>query len=242
VAAQRVPNTTRIDGGRSAGVVAVVVAGVLGLIIWIGIAGRPPAPPPSPPAVARASAVTAASLSASPSPEGPSPSPADPSPSPPDVARSRSFFNVAATIGDRQYVAELEQISPRLLRGSLEIPVPPRATRGKLALSQAWLTRSHAAWSTFGEFDLRLDALSAGSGREYVVLDASRRPGGSNEYLTLIAARGYDIEVRAQTGDPLSTFIVEVRLTARDIVGDDGVVGCRAFGTCDSIVRQPATR
>jgi len=126
----------------------------------------------------------------------------------------------------------LRPVKPGHLSGSFQMPIPPPATEGTLELeqvwrtvAQAWRTPSHDAWATLATWDLRLESLSAASGREYVVLDRVM-PARAVRDVSLLVARGYRITVRAQSGVPLGTVTVDVQVAAgRQLVGNDGIFG-----------------
>lgn len=235
--APNVLETTRVRGGASARLVAVAVAGVLGLVVWIGISGRPaPVVPaslgpdlaqvssPSPSTTAAAVATPVAVTTPAPV-ISPTPRPAV-TPRPGAAFVATDHYSVVATIGNRQFITMLEQTEEGRLSGILSVPIPPPATNGTLELAQVWSTVSHDAFLTLAKWDLRLESLSAASGREYLVLDRSVPARRTLRNVPAPVTSGYTITVRAQSGIYRGLLSVDIRVGPnRQLVGDDGIFG-----------------
>ncbi len=129
----------------------------------------------------------------------------------PVAVASAHGLSVVATFGSRQFMTLLQEDEAGHLRGALYVPVPVPGTEGTLQLVQVWTTVSHDAWSEIDSWELRLDSLSAGGGREYVILDASvpQRPTSSN--VPAPVSRGYQIVVHAQSGPGGGLVSVDIR-------------------------------
>jgi hypothetical protein len=138
-------------------------------------------------------------------------------------------LSLIATIGGRQFMTWLRPTDQGHLSGTFGIPIPPPATDGKLKLEQVWRTveqawrsPSHRAWATLSTWDLRLESLSAASGREYIVLDRTI-PARTARGVSLLVSRGYRIIVRAQSGTPRGLMTVDIQIApGHQLVGDDG--------------------
>jgi hypothetical protein len=234
------PEIAQVSSGRSARLGAILVAGALVTVVWIGISGRPaPVVPASErpglaqATTARPSATTDAQAAATPLPPVP-PSPG-PIVTPPPAAASieSDDLSIVATIGNRQFMTWLRPAGPGHLSGTLHVPVPPPATEGTVELEQVWRTvaqmwrtPSHEAWTTLGTWDLRLESLSPASGREYVVLDRTVPGRPTVRDVSQLVTRGYRITIRAQSGVPRSPMIVDVQIAGgHQLVGDDGLFG-----------------
>jgi hypothetical protein len=215
--ARKVLETTRIRGGASARLGATVLVAVLGIVVWVGISGRPaPVVPaslrpevaqvasPSPSAIAQSTATTEPMISPTPEPAvTPRASPAFP---------ATYGYGVVATLGNRQYMALLNETEGGNLSGVFRVPIPPPATNGTLELAQVWSTVSNDGWVTINTWDLLLGSLSAASGREYVVLDRSVRPHRTLPNAPAPVNRGYKITVRAQSGISPGVVSVDILL------------------------------
>ena len=230
--------TTRVRGGGSARLGAVVLAGVVGLVAWIGISGPPdPVVPASRrPDVAQISSPSpSATTTAATTPE-PSIAPTrEPTATPRSALASieSDDLSMVATLGRRQFMTWLRPVKPGHLSGSFEMPIPPPATQGTLEFEQVWRTvaevwrtPSHDAWATLAKWDLRLESLSAASGREYVVFDRVMPARPMVRDVSLLVARGYRITVRARSGNGRGLITIDVHLAAgNQLKGNDGIFG-----------------
>ena len=238
---RRVPahvlKTTRVPGGVSAKLGSVALAGVLGVVVWIGISGRPPPVPASrasdvaqvPSAIRSAPAKTAAT----PAPLiSPTPEPTA-TPQPAIASIEADDLSIVATLGNRQFMTWLRPLKQGHLSGTFRMPIPVPAKEGTLELEQVWRTveqvwrtPSHDAWTTLATWDLSLESLSAAGGREYVVLDRTMPARPNVRDVTLLVARGYRITVRAQSGIPRGLITIDIQMAAgRQLVGNDGIFG-----------------
>jgi hypothetical protein len=173
---------------------AILLAGILGVVVWIGISGRPaeqptairePAISPPPPAV---------------------------NPQPGGASAAFDRYSVVATIGHKQYIAVVIQIDQSHMSAKFAVPIPPPATDGTLELDQVWSTVSHDAWLKLAKWDLRLESLSAASGREYIVLDQSVPARRTLRNVPPPVTNGYKITVTAQSGTPSALLRVDIRV------------------------------
>lgn len=243
----------RVRGGISPRVGAVAVAGVLAAVVWIGISGRPAptAPASERPGVAqvpteRPSATADAEATVTPI-RPVSPSPGSTRAPPRGASIEADDLSIVATIGNRQFMTWLRPAEHGHLSGTFRLPIPPPATEGTLELArvwrtvaQIWRTASHDAWATVSTWDLRLESLSAASGRQYLVLDQAMPARPSLRDISPLLTRGYRITVRAKSGVPSGLMSVDIQIAAgHQLEGNDGIFGWPVVG---QIQRQTIPR
>jgi hypothetical protein len=253
--------TTRLGGGISwklgLAVVSVVLVGVAG----IGIAGRPPAstrPAVADAATAQPGPTTSASVVGSPLtspttgtrgpvirhlPAGPTAEVGGGTSA--DVDLSRGDYAVVAKLAEREFSSRLARSARGGLTATLKIPIPPPATDGTVELVRIWSTVSHDAWAPIASWPLRREALSAASGREYVVLGwtISGRPIPARSNIPIV--NGFRITIRAQSGIARGILNVEIDKESprHQLVGDDGIFGWPSVALLQSRSRHvPAPR
>lgn len=216
------PTTTRLGGGRSAWVGAVVVLSLLGGLIWVGVSGRPSAP--SQP-VADASGTQLPSGAAATPSTIRTPQTPVPGSRPAAGAPKLDHFSLVATLGASQSVANLHADSTGDLSGEASLVIPKSGTNGTLELDQVWITMSHDSWVTLGTWNVRLEVPMA-AGADSVLLDrlVPARPSPSDAPQPVVL--GYRIVVHARAGSPRGSLKVDISVGLRhQLVGDDGNFG-----------------
>ncbi|HYI21112.1 MAG TPA: hypothetical protein VEX62_00620 [Candidatus Limnocylindrales bacterium] len=227
------PVTTRIGGGSSARIAVGVLAGVLGVVAWVGFSNRPNTPPVAPITAAPVAAATntQAPSSAPASPvivEPTSPSPATPrpsrapSPTPEPILGAITFgqdaFAAIAFVDGRMYIDVLQEIEPGRFRGSFRVPFPSRPGGHRILLSQLWTRdRDRDSYVELGEWPLRLDPLVAESEAGGAVLQDGIDAQPNERNVPRAIKRGFNVTVYAQSN--VSHGVVSVEMIFGPRVG-----------------------
>ncbi|MEX2546616.1 MAG: hypothetical protein WD830_02360 [Chloroflexota bacterium] len=219
--AQSTPQVVSVGGGRSARIGALVVAGVLVSVVWIGMSGRSaPQPPPS---TARAVAVEPT--------EAPPTLAVPPTPTAPPVTVRVAYdpddiFGVYVVLGDSQFITILAEFEPGHLTGRLRVPIPPPATQGTFVFQQFSAPSAPGRPVHVAQWPLRVASLVAASGREYVVLDETMPARRTLLYAPRPVLRGFHVTVRAQSGVVYGELTIDIQIGPNQrIIGDDGIYG-----------------
>ena len=199
------PEITRVRGGGSARLGAVVVAIALVAIVWVGISGRPN---PAPISAVPADATGAPTLSTTrPVPAVPSPmtTPA-PTPGPGDT------YGASLAIGKLRYVTILSELEPGHLTGELHFPSPARLPSGTFAFSELWHDGHVDAAVAINEWTVDLEALVDATRTPAAVIE--EKVGAQSALLDVPppVTRGYDINVIGSNDLLFSRLSIEVRL------------------------------
>ena len=213
------PTTTRLGGGRSAWVGALVVLSLLAGLVWVGVSGRPSASPK--PVAAEASATPVPSGAAATS----TPATIGPAPTPPSELDGETFA-VTASIGGQKYPALLEELEPGYLSASFRVPNPPDASEGTLSLDRFWVGSFLDAPVAVGSWRLPLDPIFSNTEREGTVIDVTMPPHPLLLNVPVPVIRGYHLTVSAKNELLFGIVAVEMRIGPNQrIRGDDGIFG-----------------
>lgn len=213
------PEVMLVRGGVSAHIGAIVVAGMLVAVVWIGMSGRsaPPAPRSAPPVAAQSSKAATPELQ---------PTPIAAPAAGPAVSRPNDVFGVYAKLGDSQFITILAEPEPGLLTGRLRVPIPPPATRGTFVFQQFSAPSAPGQPVHVAHWPLRVEMLVAASRRESVVVDATVPARRTKVNAPRPVQRGFRLTVRAQSGVASGELLIEVQIGPnRQLVGDDGIFG-----------------
>ncbi len=221
------PVTTRIGGGSSARIAVGVLAGILGVVAWVGFSNRPTsspvapitAPPiaaatnsPTPPTAVPATPVVVGSFR--PLPAAPRPS-RDPTATPEPILGAITFgqdaFAAIAFVDGRMYLDVLQEIEPGLFRGSFRVPFPSKPGGHRIQLAQLWTRdRDRESYVELGEWPLRLDPLAADSEVGGAVLQDGVEAQPSQRNVPRAVRRGFNVTVYAQSHVSYGVVSVEM--------------------------------
>jgi hypothetical protein len=211
------PEVTRVRGGGSARIGAVVVAVVLVGIVWVGISGRPAPGPVAVVATGSAQAAQAAPTSTQ-LPILPFPTPVT---TPPPTPGPGETYGASLAIGNIRYVTILSELEPGHLTGELHFPSPPRLPTGTFAFSELWKDGHVDAAVAINEWAVDLAALATAT-RTPAAMVAAIVP-AQNALLEVPSpvTRGYSITVDGTNDLLFSRMSIEV-LLGEGRSGDDG--------------------
>ena len=237
------PTTSPIGGGSRARWGAIGVAAVLGVVVWIGFSGRPNPPPIVANASPPASAEPASSdpRAATDAPDTPVPSELDsPTASPstgPTVAPSAAgdSYVISGIAGTETFTTELRQVYPGYLAGQYWLSDPPE---GELLAFEITPPRGAARSRNdgLGAWLLNMDELASNhrAGLEGRRAEVAPRPRQVDAPLPV--RRGFDIHISVRLAfNEVAAIDFELHLRRppeREPIGDDGILGCRAFSSC----------
>ena len=221
------PVTTRVNGGSSARIAVVALAGILGVVAWIGFSNRPSLPVAPVPTKQRPAVASSQSPQPSPTkvvvesfrpwPVTPRPSRA-PTSSPEPILDLITFgadaFGVIAFVHGRMYLDVLQEFEPGRFRGSFRVPVPATPGGHRIVLSQLWTRdRNRESYVELGEWPLRLDPLVEGSEGGGAVLQDGVDAQPNARRVPRAVRRGFDVTVSVQSH--VSYGVVHVEMTFR---------------------------
>ncbi len=221
------PETTRVRGGGSARIGAVVVAVVLVAIAWVGISGRPnPAPRSAVPTLAAAAAPSGGSglSNARPDPAVPTPD-VTPVPTPKPAAT----YGASLAMGNVRYVTILSELQPGHLTGELHFPSPPLLPTGRFTFSELWHDGLVEGAVAIDEWAIDLDALASATRTAATVVEASVPAQRSVLDVPPPVTRGYEISVVGRNDLLFSQLLIDVTLGANR-GNDDGAAAKVRFG------------
>jgi len=190
----------RIGGGASARIGALVVVGVLAAVVWVGMSNRPPAV-----GTAQTQLPAAAATRSIPAP---TPAPTlTPRPTvPPET------YGVSATIGNRSYVAALEELRPGHMAAILRVPIPPDAGSGVLTITQLWAAEVWNNPVVVGDWTMPLDPLFARNREPELIIDADMPARPKRDDVPSKVRGGFGLQVYAQNDLLFGIISIEVTL------------------------------
>ena len=162
------PEISRVRGGGSARIGAVILSIALVAVVWIGISGqKSPGPVSAVPTALPSTTKSAGSdfSNASPVPAAtvkPSATPAPP-----------KSYGASLSIGSIRYATIMSELSPGHLSAELHFPSPPRLPVGTLEFRELWKYDNVDAAIEIGTWTIDLDALAAATRTPANVLDES---------------------------------------------------------------------
>lgn len=225
----------RVSGGRSARIAALLVAGVLVSVIWIGISGRS-ARPPQPTNVAVALEPTAAPTTPEPTLSA-IPAIGQEIPDGPVAAAPGEVFGVYAEFGFNQYITILSEVEPGHLVGRLRMPLPIPEPQGTFVFELFSSPSTIGGPVYIGDWPINVEPVVTG-GHAVVVVDASLPARRSKIGSPLAVVNGFHLMVSAERDVTTGELRVDVRIgPSREIVGDDGLLGWASVATM--IAMQP---
>lgn len=186
----------RIGGGASARLGALVVAGVLAAVVWVGVSNRPPTPASQ----RTANPAVALPTSAPAQTRGPTPTPAP------------NAFGVSATIRNHTYVAALEEIRPGYMFATLRVPIPPDAGSGLLTMTELWAADLWENPVAVGDWTMPLDTLFTGNRDPQLVIDAAMPARPNRDDVPLKVRGGFALKVYAENDLLFGLISIEVIL------------------------------
>ncbi len=191
----------RIGGGASARLVALVVAGVLATMVWVGLSSRLPTtgnPPTQRPAIAGATARPLPTMRTTPAPTTPP-----------------STYAVSATIGNRAYLAALDESRPGHMFATLRVQMPPDETSGTLTISEFGVDpRSNPV--PVGDWNLPLDPLFAVSRDPQLVIFAGMPARLDRDDIPSKVRGGFALRVFAE--NDLLFGVISIELTLNPVL------------------------
>ena len=206
------PTTTR-TGGRAARVTAAVAVGVLLAFVYVGVAGRAPAPPSipasAPPVIAAASDAPPPTPRSTRTPVGPSEPPVQPFPTDRSGQRPSEFLGAILTLSGRSYVTDLQQVEPNHYVGAYRISRPMPASRGTLELAQ--MTTKNDARISLGRWDVPLDPLLGYLPTAGHWLEETREPRRHRLDSPTLAQTGYRIAITTDSRAGFAVLSIDVR-------------------------------
>jgi hypothetical protein len=221
------PETTRVRGGGSARIGAVVVAVVLVAIVWVGISGRPNPPPISAiPPVATAAAPSGGLGLSSARPDTAVPTPdvtRAPTPEPPET------YGASLAMGNVRYVTILSELQPGHLTGELHFPSPPLWPTGTFTFSELWHDGQVEGAVAIDEWAIDLQALASATRTAATLVEASVPAQRSLLGVPPPVTSGYEINVVGRNDLLFGQLLIDVRLGANR-GNDDGAAAKLRFG------------
>ena len=190
----------RIGGGASARLVALVVVGVLAAVVWVGMSNRPPAvgtAQTQPPAAAASRSIPAAT---------PAPMLTPRTTVPPET------YGVSATIGNRSYVAALDELRPGHMAAILRVPIPPDAGSGVLTITQLWAAEVWNNPVVVGDWTMPLDPLFTGNRDPELIIEAAMPARPKRDDVPPKLRSGFELRVYAQNDLLFGIISIEVTL------------------------------
>lgn len=188
----------RVGGGASARLGALVVVGVLAAVVWVGMSNRAPTggtPHTQAPAIAGATAIPAPT-------QRPTPAPTTPP----------STYAVSATIGNRTYIAALEELRPGLMFATLRVPIPPGAASGLLTISELFTADFWKNPVSVGDWTMPLDPLFTASRDPELVIDAAMPARPHRADVPTKVRGGFELKVYAENDLLFGILSIEVTL------------------------------
>lgn len=188
----------RIGGGASARLVALVVVGVLAAVVWVGMSNRPPPvgkPQTQHPAIAGSTATPASTPTPTPRPTVPA-----------------ETYGVSATIGNRTYLAALEELRPGHMFATLRIPIPPDAASGLLTISELFTADFWNNPVSVGDWTMPLDPLFTASRDPELVIDAAMPARPHRDDVPTKVRGGFGLKVYAENDLLFGILSIEVTL------------------------------
>jgi hypothetical protein len=220
------PETTRVRGGGSARIGAVVVAVALGALVWIGIAERPAPGPVALLPTASGQSSKAPTDAPTDAPRLPPPSPiTTPAPTP----GPGETYGASLTIGNVRYVTILSELQPGHLTGELHFASPARSPIGTFAFSELWEDGHVDAAVAIGTWPVDLEAVSAATRIPVSLVNASFPEQSALWELPKPVARGYEIEVAGSNDLLFTRLSIDVTLGPNQ-ARDDGAMAKVRFG------------
>ena len=237
------PGTTRVGGGASARLAAIVAALILVAVAGLAIIGRPPVDPtpsPSPPAAAAATATARASVTptvlATPSP---TPRRATASPTPLKQPRPRpgAFTDLAVVVslGRLSQVTFLQEDHKGALHATSRLATSRPAPAGTLGLVELREGGEVLEWRDIASFRLPLDPHVPKSPETALVLERHVAAHAELEDAPLLVRSGYSLIVYAEGRRSGIVLHITIEPGAHDGVGvgrepmrqlgDDGLIG-----------------
>ena len=189
--------TTKVAGGGSAKLVALVAVLVLGGVVYIGISGRAPAPAP-----AASNPPASSAIAGLPSPEPLSVLPGDAHAAVeqvlPEGFKGSAYTGYAAalTFGDPpEYPAVFDEISSGRYKLTYRVQFPAPAKRATLEIAQFASTVSHDIFDSIGKWTVSLDSFAPGS-NEFDLLEFTRAPSPDAANAPDLVMSGFALSVR----------------------------------------------
>ncbi len=212
-------STTRVGGGGSARLVALVTAGVLGAVVWVGLSGQAAdEPAPAQLALPTAAATARSTLAPRRTP--------DYEFIRPTIPLGADGFGVLALIGSQRYLVVLQEIEVDHLYATMRLPFPRPAAEGTLELAQFWTRDNRPNFVSLGTVRLPLDPLVPETSQQGTVLDRTSPPQLTSSGVPRLVQRGYRLTVRAESRRSFAVLVIDVRIgPKRQLQGDDGIFG-----------------
>ena len=232
------PIVSGTGSGMGARLAALATAVALIAVVWIGVSGRATAPPPVP---SRPAALTPSQIRAVPPEPITTPDPAatprvSPAPSP---SRPAAAYVIAGLIGGADFRTKLVETAPGGAAFSAHYLVPnPVLRSGTLAFEiTPALTVDRSRGDTLGVFLMDLETLAANhrTGLEGYTAEIAGRPRLLDAPLPV--RRGFDLRVSVKSAlgyVAMVDFQLQVVQDHASARGNDGIVGCLSFSTCDA--------
>ena len=219
----------RVSGGRSARIAALLVAGVLVTVVWIGMSGRSTPPPPQPTNLAVALEPTDAPPTTEPTPTA-TPAIGQEIPDGP-VAEADEVFGVYAEFGFNQYITVLSEPEPGHLVGHLQMRLPIPDAKGIFVFEQLASRDLTGGPRFIGDWPISVETVSA-NGPDVLVLNVSPPARRSMLGSPTPVNRGFQLQVNARRDLANGELQIDVRIgPTRQIVGDDGLLGWPSVAT-----------
>jgi hypothetical protein len=217
--------TTGTGGGRSARVIAVAVAVVLGVVVYLGVSGRssPASPSPEP-----SNLVAVGSRPPRADDFGPGSEGAD------EVQAIRAdptapllyqFLGTSLSMNGRATLAVLDEVAPDRYRGMYRIPYSRVALTADLQFEAITASVSHDDLDRLGVWTLPLDSLRGVGAPPSVVLDMvepGRAQPLSNPEFNSLATNGFRITVSTTNEDGGGVMAIDVAVNPDRFVPDEG--------------------
>jgi hypothetical protein len=224
------PTTARIGGGHKARLIALGVLGSLAAVVWVGFAGRPapvpqlaavdPTPRLTPPTASPPTAVPTEAATPPPNPR------AEPSSQP-------SGYVINGVVGTTTFNVPMVQGPSGALSAQYRVPSPPQGS--SLAFEITPLRGpDDAPLVNLGAWVVSLDRLAGDVRGGTQGYHATVDPRPTQLQAPLPIRRGFGVHVSVQLAqDHIAVIDFAVNVAPRrEPIGDDGIVGCRAYATC----------
>lgn len=188
----------RVGGGVSARLGAFVVVGALAAVVWVGMSNRGPtvgAPPTQRPAIAGSTAIPAPT-------HPPTPAPTTPP----------STYAVSATIGNRAYLAALDESRPGRMFATLRVPMPPDEASGVLTITELFAGDFWNNPVSVGDWTMPLDPLFTARRDPEVVIDEAMPALPHRDDVPTKVRGGFGLKVYAENDLLFGILSIEVIL------------------------------
>ncbi len=242
------PVVAGVRGGVGPRLAGIATALVLIGVVWVGTSGKPATPVPSPAPVAQASATGTPQAPITPgTPVGASASPAvlrptePPTPAPTSVLGGQYALVAAGSVGNEIFGVAFSEARPGVFVAEHWTQSPPTSDVLEFEITDVRRRPGLARTASVGGWSLSLAELAgnARAGASVLTATAPARPRLTRAPLPV--RRGFELEVSVRLAFQ-EVAVVYFRLRVGEKVrnqvqGDDGFMGCRGFGPCDSVER-----